>query len=156
MAPQYNVLHSPLYGSQQMYHLYSGYQEWGLGYSGFSHLPYQPPPFASQYRPPSPFTLWFITGNISSCFGCKAKYLKSLQPPADLCIKHQDWCEFVAPNTGTPQSKFGNVYYHCKPECVWMRCPSFIPSELQVSSEIVEKLSSVHKEYLLSVFGLRL
>ena len=156
MAPQYNVLHSHLYGGQQMYHSYSGYQEWGLGYSGFSHLPYQSPPFASQYHPPSLFTLCFITGNISSCFGCKAKYLKSLQPPADLCVKHQDWHEFVAPNTGTPQSKFGNVYCHSKPECVWMRCPSFVPSELQVSSEIVEKLSSVHKEYLLSVFGLRL
>ena len=64
----------------------------------------------------APFVLMFITGNIAVCFGCKNKYVKTLQPPEDLCLKHQDWHQFTQSN-GEPQSKYG-VYYHCKPECV--------------------------------------
>ena len=128
MTSQYNIMQSPFYGTnRQMYQPgYSGHQHWRLGYSTFSPSLYQcpspsPPPHASlppasppQYQPPSPFVLCFISGNISTCFGCKTKYLKSLQPPADLCIRHQGWREFFSPNTGKMQTKYGNVYYHCK------------------------------------------
>ena len=40
---------------------------------------------------------------------------KTLPPPADLYIKHQGWHEFTSTSTGTSQSRYGNVYYHCKP-----------------------------------------
>ena len=50
-------------------------------------------------QPPSLFVLCFISGSISTCFGCKIKYPKSLQPPADLCIRHQDWRKFFSTNT---------------------------------------------------------
>jgi hypothetical protein len=73
-----------------------------------------------------------------------------------LCIRHQDWREFFSPNTGTMQTKFGNVYYHCKPACVWMRCSFFVPSELQVPPETADRLTPVHKAHLSSVFGLQL
>ena len=48
---------------------------------------------------------------------------KSLPSPADLCIKHQGWHVFTSTSTGTPQSCYGNVDYHCKPACVWLREP---------------------------------
>lgn len=97
MASQY-VMQSPFYGNQQIYQpRYFGHQDWGMGYSTFppplyQHLPPPPasplpPPSLSQYQPSSPFVLCFISGNISSCFGCKTKYLKSLQPPSDLCYQ---------------------------------------------------------------------
>ena len=115
-----------------------------------------PPPFTCnpQYKPTVPFVVAFITGNISCCFGCRGKYSKSLPPPADLCIKHQDWREFTSTSTGTPQSCYGNVYYHCKPACVWLRNLSFVPTELEVPEEIFEKLTLVHKEYLASIFDI--
>ena len=97
-----------------------------------------------------------LFGYISTCFGCKTKYLKSLQPPADLCIRHQDWREFFFPNTGNMQSKYGNVYYHCKLECVWMRCSFFIPSDPQVPPETADRLTPVHKAHLFTQFGLQL
>ena len=108
MASQYNVMQSPFCSNQQMFQpRYSGHHDWGMhGYSTFpppfyQHLPHAPPapPLPPptplpQCQPSSPFVLCFISGNISSCFGCKAKYTKSLPPPSDLCIRHQDWREF--------------------------------------------------------------
>ena len=160
-ASQYNFLQSPFCGSNQIYQpRYPGDQDWGMGYSNFCPSPYlympTAPPSLPQYQPSSPFVLCFISGNISTCFGCKTKYLKSLQPPDDLCIRHQDWREFFSPNTGNMQTKYGNVYYHCKPECVWIRCSFFVPSDLQVPPETLEKLTAEHKAHLSLVFGLQL
>ena len=59
--------------------------------------------------------------------------------------------------SGTPQSKFGNAYYyHCKPECIWLKWPNFIPTELEMPQEVAENLSQEHEEYLSTVFGLSL
>ena len=153
VAPQCNVLQSPyIYGSAFSYNYPVTNPNWHTGYSSpFTFNPHN-------YKPTVPFQLAFITGNISCCFGCRGKYSKSLSlsPPADLCIKHQDWREFTSTSTGTPQSRYGNVYYHCKPDCVWLRNPSFVPAHLIVPEEILEKLTSVHKDYLSSVFGLAL
>ena len=85
-------------------------------------------------NPVSSFTLCFIAGNITTY---KNKYPKQSQAPYDLCIKHQEWRQFRSPTTATPQSKFGNTYYHCQLKCVWMWHPNFIASGLQVSSEII-------------------
>ena len=105
-ASQYNFLQSPFCGSNQIYQpRYPGDQDWGMGYSNFCPSPYlympTAPPSLPQYQPSSPFVLCFISENISTCFGCKTKYLKSLQPPDDLCIRHQDWREFFSPTLVT-------------------------------------------------------
>ena len=105
-------------------------------------------------NPGCPFTLCFIMGNITTCIGCKNKYRKPAEAPYDLCIRHEEWRQFISPSTSTPQSKFGNAYYHCKFECVWI--PNFLSSDLQVPPDLIGKLSMVHKQHLLSVFGLNL
>ena len=52
----------------------------------------------------------------------------------------------MSPTSGTPQSKFGNVYYHYKVECVLMQQPDFQKRQLQVIPKMVEKLSNDQKE----------
>ena len=149
VSPQCNVLQSPHnYGSAFSYNYSGTNPNW---YTGL-----YPPPFTCNpyYKPTVPFVVAFITGNISCCFGCRGKYSKSLPPPANLCIKHEDWREFTSTSTGTPQSRYGNAYYHCKPACVWLQNPSFVPTELEVPEEILEKLTLVHKEYLASIFDI--
>lgn len=53
------------------------------------------PPGAPSLHPSSPFTLCKISGNISVCAGCRNKYPKHPNPPDDLCIKHQEWHEYI-------------------------------------------------------------
>ena len=67
----------------------------------------------------SPFTLCKIAGNISTCVGCHNEYVKA---PDDMCIKHQEWREYTPRGSQTPKSRFGNVYYHFNPNCIWLRC----------------------------------
>ena len=74
-------------------------------------------------------------------------------PPNDLCIKHQEWREFIPVGSETPQSNFSKIYYHCKPQCVWLRCADFNPLLLDTSA-IVEQLSFIHKEFLANQFGI--
>ena len=102
--------------------------------------------------PANPFKLCFIKGNISVCIGCNNRYSKSPKPPDDLCIKHQEWRQFTPQGSDVPQSKYTNVYYHCKPECVWFRNPYFIPQSLQID-EVVDQLLPEHKS-LLSSYGI--
>jgi len=124
------------------------------GYGSFFPGPsqYQSPGFFPVHGP-NPYTLSFIKGNISMCIGCHNRYTNK-QPPNDLCIKHQEWRQFTPQGTDSPQSKFSNVYYHCRPECVWLRCPDFVPPQLEVPDEVQEQLSPIHKAHLASVFGL--
>ena len=118
--------------------------------------PWSYPPYSQSYSPMDDlnrFSLCFIKGNISVCIGCKNRYPKNAQPPDDLCIRHQEWREFTPSGCETAQSKFSNVYYHCKPQCVWLRCTSFVPAQLD-TSEIKDQLADVHKEYLALYFGI--
>ena len=103
----------------------------------------------------NPFCLCYIKGNISVYIGCKNRYKRSPQPPNDLCIKHQEWREFTPVGSETPQSKFSNVYYHCKSQCVWLRCSDFHPLLLDTSA-VVEQLNKVHKDFLAIQFGIYL
>ena len=48
---------------------------------------------------------------IKVCAGCCNKYPKSLLPPHDICIKHQEWCEYFPEGTQVAISRFGNSYY---------------------------------------------
>lgn len=104
------------------------------------------------YAPPSPFTLCKISGNISVCAGCWNKYPKKSDPPDDMCIRHQEWREYTPPNSGVPQGRYANVYYHFNPHCVWLRCRWFAPSCLEIPPEIMAILGPRHKEQLRSLF----
>ena len=96
----------------------------------------------------APFTLTFIMGNIRVCRGCRQKFNKPVSPPQDLCVRHQEWQEFTLPGSATPQTRFGNVYYHCNIPCIQARCPSFHSHMIDVPTFTLVKLSSVHREYL--------
>ena len=111
---------------------------------------YQSPPFKV---PKAPYQLTFIKGNISKCFGCRNHYPKSRRPPRDLCIKHQEWREFLPKGAQTPQRKFCNAYYHCSPQCIRLRNPNFLPNELDITA-VEDKLQPEHKSHLENCFGL--
>lgn len=96
----------------------------------------------------APFTLTFIVGNIRVCRGCRQNFIKPASPPQDLCIRHQEWVEFSLPGSSSPQTRFGNVYYHCNIPCVQARCPYFRPHMINVPAVTSSKLSPVHREYL--------
>ena len=129
------------------------------------YIPYPPAPYlASPCQPtgpgvlpaqalPTPFVLCFIRGNIATCIGCNNRYTNK-QPPNDMCIRHQEWRHYTPQGASFPQMKFTNVYYHCKPDCVWLRCPDFVPGYVEVPDEVREQLSQCHKDYLASVLGL--
>ena len=122
----------------------------------WNYNPWSFPPYSQSYSPAddvNPFSLCFIKGNISVCIGCKNRYPKNAQPPDDLCIRHQEWREFTPSGSEIAQSKFSNVYYHCKPQCVWLRCTNFVPAQLD-TSEIKDQLANTHKEYLALHFGI--
>lgn len=154
-SPHFSMVQSPVhfYSPYPTYPMYPPFHQ-GVPHEAGNPFQTSPPYQPYHHQPSLPFTLCFISGNISVCIECKNKYPKTPKPPQDLCIKHEEWRQFTLPNTATPQSKFGNIYYHCRMECVWMRCPNFTLSDLQVPPEMTEKLSSAHKELLLSTFGL--
>ena len=143
---------------------YFGVSPYNYGYPSagnqYAAQPYSRPPCDPWSVPPrpypyyssstdsfNPFLLCFVKGNISVCIGCKNHYPKNAQPPDDLCIKHQEWREFTPAGSDTPQSKFSNVYYHCKPQCVWLRCSDFNPSCVDTTA-VSDQLTAVHKEHL--------
>lgn len=107
MVPTSSLYHDPLLG---------------VGY------PVPPSPYLS-YRPQAllPFSLSYIAGDISACFGCKRKYPKTQVEEEDLCMKHEEWHQRMAPSSSTPESNFGNVYCHYKVECVRMWHRHFQP-----------------------------
>ena len=74
-------------------------------------VPSHPPPlvhFTPQSPSPisEPFTLCFISGNISVCYGCRQKYQKPCQPPDDLCVRHKEWRDYFPSDTATAQTNF--------------------------------------------------
>lgn len=80
------------------------------------------PHTANYTRPYYPYmttNLFMVCFNISVCIGCKNRYLKTRQPPQDLCIRHQVWRTFTPRGEQDAQERFGNVYYHCNSQCVW-------------------------------------
>ena len=66
-------------------------------------LPSYPSPVSRQLpiRTAAPFVLCFIQGNITTCFGCKQKYIKPCLPPEDLCVRHEEWRTFYRQGTPT-------------------------------------------------------
>ena len=116
----------------------------------------QPFPFNQSQAPSTPFSLCKISGNISVCAGCRNKYSKTAGPPEDMCIRHQEWREYTSPGSQTPARRYGNVYYHFDPQCVWHRCAAFIPSQLQIPPEVMDQLDQSHKVKLAMVFNINI
>ena len=108
---------------------------------------YSAPPYCAPManQPPvheNRFVLSFIKGNIFLCFGCKNHYQKNPEQPYDLCVKHQEWRDYVPAGSETMQSKFSNAYYHCQSQCMWLRHLDFIPTSLDYS-DIKDQLTSI-------------
>ena len=157
MSPTYGFqlsnisnVHSPFYFNSplMMYSVPGGWPHGHYPYaSGFTS--------ATSISPPiTPFTLCKISGNISVCSGCRNKYNKNSVPPDDMCIRHQEWREYIPPGSQTPQGRFGNVYYHFNVHCVWLRCSSFNPSQLEIPPDIIPLLENSHKTRLSTMFGI--
>ena len=117
------------------------------------------PPFFHQPLSPAqynPFILCRIAGNISVCAGCHNHYGKNVVEPDDMCIKHKEWREYTPQGSQVPQSRYGNVYYHFEPQCVWLRCSWFIPSQLEIPPDIHSQLGFSHKTKLSMLFNINL
>jgi hypothetical protein len=125
------------------------------------------PPYTWQYNPSqysgyfipqhqhqhNSFILTKIAGNIAVCAGCRNKYNKKLPSPNDLCIKHKEWRDYTPAGSQSPKYRFGNVYYHFDPTCVWLRCPMFVPNQLDISS-VLSLLDPTHKKHLATHFNI--
>ena len=106
----------------------------GMPYHAGNHYTSQFTPYSSPYVPTQsqPFTLCRISGNIKVCAGHRNRYPKSSLPPDDLCIKHQEWCEYIEEGTQVQKHCFGNAYYHFNQSCIKIRFPAFIASQLVI------------------------
>ena len=116
----------------------------------YHQMPTFPPPLVHcspsvQHSSSNPFILSFITGNIRVCHGCRQKYPKPPKP-FDLCVKHQEWQKFGS--LDDPQTRYGNVYYHCNIPCIKVHCPDFEPSMLQMPASLLVQLLPTHTQYL--------
>lgn len=121
--------------------------------SATSVVPSHPPPLVhitphSPAPTAEPFTLCFIMGNISVCYGCRQKYRKPCQPPEDLCVQHKEWREFFPSGSATTQTRFCNVYYHCNAPCIQARCPYFKADQLIIPAMIAAQMLPIHTQYL--------
>ena len=81
-SPHFNMVQSPVQQSpMNFYGPYAAHPMYPPYHQGAQHEagnPFQTPsPYQSYYQPSVPFTLSFISGNISVCIGCKNKYPKS-------------------------------------------------------------------------------
>ncbi len=114
------------------------------------HVPYPQIPFD-----PGPFFVTFISGNISVCSGCHNRYTKPASAPYDLCIRHQEWREFVFPGCSVPQKRFGNAYYHPSFGCIESRWPSVHCGNIVLDNEVKQRLLPAHKVFLATHLGLR-
>ena len=99
------------------------------------------------------FNVVFLQGNIKVCQGCHNNYEKSPNPPNNICLQHPEWREFIPPGSPTVQIKWGNAYYHCNPNCVMARWPTFSNSLIRIGLAIQQKLLPVHKTQLYTLFG---
>ena len=119
-------------------------------------LPHRPPPQPPYPATPpmaeetSPFNLCFISGNIAKCAGCNNKYVKPSTAPYDLCVQHREWRSYTPPG-GEKQSKFAPAYYHVNVLCIRRNWPAFNQCELTISTEVAQRLTNVHKDYLVSL-----
>ena len=111
------------------------------------------PPTAPVYT--APFTLVFIMGQVSTCFGCRKSFMKPAPIPFNLVVRHEDHRSYTAPD-GTPKQRYGNVYYHLNRSCITAKQPHFDPTKLVVSQQVMERATQAHSDYLQAAFGVTL
>ena len=56
----------------------------------------------------APFRLYILTGNITTCYGCKEQFVIS-GPPYDLIVQHEEDRQFFNPKTGALMFKRSNM-----------------------------------------------
>ena len=108
----------------------------------------------------NPFSVVFISGNISKCASCGLSFPKTNRPiPYDIVLRHPGRYEYPdKDNPGQTEKSYRerNAYYHVDPQCVKQRHPHFDASFLRVDNEIKSKLAKVHFDYLQLHFNVRL
>ena len=100
----------------------------------------------------APFTLVFISGQISTCFDCRKGFMKPAATALNLVVKHEDNRSYTTHN-GSPRQRYGNVYYHLNHSCITTKQPHFTPSRLVVSQEVIEGARQPHSDYLKTMLG---
>jgi len=104
-----------------------------------------------------PFFVRFLVGNIRICQGCRGSLRlpdgSLLSPPNDIVVARLERRPYFDKTSGTwsqPQ-KETNIHYHLKLSCVVKADPLFVPSTLQVSTDL--DLLPVHMELISTEFG---
>ena len=107
----------------------------------------------------NPFSVVFISENISKCASCGLSFPKTNRPiPYDIVLRHPERYEYPdKDNPGQTKKSYRerNAYYHVDPQCVKQRHPHFDASFLRVDNEIKSKLTKVHLDYLQLHFNVR-
>ena len=98
---------------------------------GLLSLAIQPTPQVEVYTP-----LESTSFQETFQFAMGAKADTRLAPPYDTCLQHEEWHTFISPGSSTPQSRFGNVYYHCNIHCVKAVWHHFLPSSVVIPSSV--------------------
>lgn len=105
----------------------------------------------------NPFFVRFLVGNIRVCQGCRGSLKlpdgSIPSPPNDIVVARLERRPYFDKSSGTwcqPQ-KETNSHYHMKLSCVVKVEPLFMPSTLQVSTNL--NLLPVHKELISTEFG---
>jgi hypothetical protein len=101
------------------------------------------------------YIVMFLSGNITTCFGCRLRFNKPPIPPFDLVVQHKDFRSYVDAD-GQQRQKYGNVYYHVNKSCILRKAKNFSTADMIVSQEVIEKALPEHAELLLERFGLRI
>jgi hypothetical protein len=73
--------------------------------------------------------------------------LISPAPPHDLVVISVMRRTFYK-NGERTTGKLGNVYFHCRNECIKLVQPAFLPFLVVIPSDIRARLLDVHKQYL--------
>lgn len=73
---------------------------------------------------------------------------------AILCLQHEERHTFMSPVLPVPQSRFGNVYYHCNFHCVRTVWPQFLSSSVVAPSSVSICLLPEYQIFLYAYFGI--
>ena len=65
----------------------------------------------------TPFKIFLLCGNISTCHGCWNKFWHT-DAPCDSIVQHQEDQSYTSPVTGLQETKYGNASYHPRLECI--------------------------------------
>ena len=109
---------------------------------------------------PNPFYLKFITGNIRVCQGCKGSLRtsdNSIPPvPHDVCVARAEKRPYRDASSGnlvTPSS-YKAAHYHLALACIQSVEPTFMPTSLQIPTDVYGQLSQSHKDLVMMQFAL--